>query len=316
MSAGPGTWSLSSLELLQLLKELKASDLIPCICFHRSEDHLEQLLLAISERLEENEQLKLQESREERRWTRDQRKAAWQARLAHLKDLLAQAEENARARRTQQAQRKRSDKDEEGPAAQASASTEAPPPLREAKGGPSSLRVDGEPEVRARRAAVEAMGSEPPEEQQEESDFHFVAERPRHVYGVEIDMLLKYAEAGLKELGSKGKGMRWTQIHVAALRRGIAMHLVEEGCDGLNFAVQLLFRIGHVRVILAGEALGCGVNLPCRACVILDPEIQGAMLTQMAGRAGRRGLDLMGATVFVHDLATLRGMHTNVKGDA
>jgi superfamily II RNA helicase len=58
------------------------------------------------------------------------------------------------------------------------------------------------------------------------------------------------------------------------------------------------------------------VNLPCRTSVILDSNITGARLRQMAGRAGRRGLDLGGSTVFVHDLANLQNMHAGASSAA
>jgi len=174
-------------------------------------------------------------------------------------------------------------------------------------------RVEGNTHVRAAKAALAALDEVGPPEVECETlgpDFDFTAQRPKRVYGTEIRMLLQYAETGIHQL-AKRRNMQWEQAVVGALHQGIAMHFTDVGAEGINLVVQLLFRLGHVRVLLADEALACGMNLPCRAAVILDSRIQGSQLTQMAGRAGRRGLDLFGATVFVQDFDTLRSMHNS-----
>merc|ERR1711924_194501 len=92
------------------------------------------------------------------------------------------------------------------------------------------------------------------------ADADFTALRPKHIYAVEIELLLAQVEAAILE--KRGWCRRWSQALIWGLQHGIGLHITEPGCEGINFAVQLLFRIGHVQVLLAGEELGCGMNLP------------------------------------------------------
>ena len=71
-------------------------------------------------------------------------------------------------------------------------------------------------------------------------------------------------------------------------------------------AVELAFADGLIKVVFATETLAVGVNLPARTVVIdrvTRPDGQGrstmsaAEFTQLAGRAGRRGLDVAGHVV-------------------
>jgi len=176
----------------------------------------------------------------------------------------------------------------------------------------SAADVSADVEVRVATAALQAVLLRGPlDEVQLEHEFSFVAHRPQKVYAAEIRTLLNVVEAGIKALALRTRQQLWAQAVLRALDRGVAMHIDEEGYDWVNFAVLMLFRLGHVRVLLAGGALGCGVNLPCRTVVVLDSDIAGARLKQFAGRAGRRGLDLAGSALFVHGLETLRQMHNS-----
>lgn len=311
--AGLGTSAAecpSTLELLSLLKSLRQENLLPCICFHCSAEQQEQYLLGIAHLLEVHEKAMLQATKETRRGVQEKLRIAWEQKCDSLRQSLAQAEERAlRARgRTSARLDVALGDDERAPAVRAEDAEE------EALSRGKQVDVSGDAKVRAIRAALQCLEeSGPPEAFLPGTTSNgFVPERPKHVYGTEIGILLARVEAGIRDLG-RCRGKLWAQAVIFALQHGIGMHFEDDACVWMNLAVQLLFRLGHVQVMLAGEALGCGVNLPCRTTVILDSKIRGAMLAQMAGRAGRRGFDLQGATVFVHDLATLRCMRAGAK---
>ncbi|KID83228.1 DEAD-like helicase [Metarhizium guizhouense ARSEF 977] len=87
---------------------------------------------------------------------------------------------------------------------------------------------------------------------------------------------------------------------IEALRRGMGVHHA-----GMNReyrqAVEMLFRKGFLRVVVATGTLGLGINMPCKTVVFFGDSVFLTALNynQAAGRAGRRGFDLLGNVVFV-----------------
>ncbi|KKY28940.1 putative dead deah box helicase [Diplodia seriata] len=86
---------------------------------------------------------------------------------------------------------------------------------------------------------------------------------------------------------------------IEALSRGIAVHHA-----GMNrkyrHVVELLFRKGYLRVVVATGTLAMGVNMPCKTVVFCGDSVFLTALNfrQAAGRAGRRGFDVLGNVVF------------------
>lgn len=66
--------------------------------------------------------------------------------------------------------------------------------------------------------------------------------------------------------------------------------------------VEMCYRKGLVRVLTATSTLAAGVNLPARRVIFRQPRIgrdfiDGTRYKQMAGRAGRTGIDTKGESV-------------------
>ncbi len=98
-------------------------------------------------------------------------------------------------------------------------------------------------------------------------------------------------------------------VDARLLRRGVAMH----HAGMLPFAketVEVLFQRGLVKVVFATETLSLGLNMPARACVVSSftkfdgtgfHPLSSAELTQLMGRAGRRGIDTVGHGIILKE---------------
>eukprot|EP00960_Hanusia_phi_P037312 752855-Hanusia_phi.AAC.8 len=86
---------------------------------------------------------------------------------------------------------------------------------------------------------------------------------------------------------------------VPTLRRGIAVHHSGNNRK-YRQAVESLFRMKKIGLIVATSTLAVGINMPCRCSVFVGDAIyiNGMNFRQMSGRAGRRGFDLRGDVVF------------------
>ncbi len=96
-------------------------------------------------------------------------------------------------------------------------------------------------------------------------------------------------------------------LHVDALLRGIAAHHAGV-LPAWKELIEALFQEGLVKVVFATETLAAGINMPARSTVISSLSkradqghrfLMGSEFLQMAGRAGRRGLDSQGFVVTV-----------------
>ena len=96
-------------------------------------------------------------------------------------------------------------------------------------------------------------------------------------------------------------------IHFDALLRGIASHHAGV-LPAWKELIEELFQKSLVKIIFATETLAAGINMPARTTVISSlskrtesghRQLTGSEFLQMAGRAGRRGLDSQGYVVTI-----------------
>nr|CAH8871694.1 unnamed protein product [Trichobilharzia regenti] len=89
--------------------------------------------------------------------------------------------------------------------------------------------------------------------------------------------------------------------------RGLAVHHAGM-MPLLKEAVEMLFQRGLVRILFATETFAMGVNMPARCVIFTTLEkfdgqkrrpLNSSEYTQMAGRAGRRGLDASGSVIIL-----------------
>ncbi|WPH03167.1 Hypothetical protein R9X50_00604300 [Acrodontium crateriforme] len=102
-------------------------------------------------------------------------------------------------------------------------------------------------------------------------------------------------EVFIRQLGRRNI-QQWL---IDAISRGVGVHH-----SGMNRkyrqVVEILFRKGFLRVIIATGTLALGINMPCKTVVFSGDSVFLTALNfrQCAGRAGRRGFDLLGNVVF------------------
>ncbi|EGR47843.1 uncharacterized protein TRIREDRAFT_63756, partial [Trichoderma reesei QM6a] len=86
---------------------------------------------------------------------------------------------------------------------------------------------------------------------------------------------------------------------IDALRRGLGVHHSSLNRE-YRQAVEVLFRRGYLRVVVATGTLALGINMPCKTVVFQGSSVflTAQNFRQASGRAGRRGFDLLGNIVF------------------
>ncbi|CAH0053142.1 unnamed protein product [Clonostachys solani] len=106
----------------------------------------------------------------------------------------------------------------------------------------------------------------------------------------------------LSELNEHLDKLKEEKLHawmIQALRRGVGVHHA-----GINRRyrqiVEILFRKGYLRLVVATGTLALGINMPCKTVVFSGDSIflTAQNYRQASGRAGRRGFDLLGNVVF------------------
>ncbi|KAI3317689.1 P-loop containing nucleoside triphosphate hydrolase protein [Xylariaceae sp. AK1471] len=109
----------------------------------------------------------------------------------------------------------------------------------------------------------------------------------------------KVAGSDLQEYQAQLRGRGVEEWLVTALSRGIGIHHA-----GMNRkyrqVVEILFRKGFLHAVIATGTLALGINMPCKTVVFSGDSVFLTALNyrQCAGRAGRRGFDVLGNVVF------------------
>ncbi|XP_075565812.1 putative ATP-dependent RNA helicase DDX60 isoform X2 [Pelecanus crispus] len=84
--------------------------------------------------------------------------------------------------------------------------------------------------------------------------------------------------------------------------RGIGYHHASMAAKERQ-VVEMLFRLGYIKVVTATSTLALGINMPCKSVVFAEDSVflDALNYRQMSGRAGRRGQDMIG-NVFFYDI--------------
>lgn len=120
------------------------------------------------------------------------------------------------------------------------------------------------------------------------------------VDGFHFADITKLAMSELDEIQTELRVCKVPEWIVHGLERGVGVHHSGMHRRYLQI-VEVLFRKGFLRVVLATGTLALGINMPCKTVVFAGDSMSLTALNfrQAAGRAGRRGFDLLGNVVFV-----------------
>ena len=100
------------------------------------------------------------------------------------------------------------------------------------------------------------------------------------------------------------------QHSIALLEKGIAIHHAGV-LPVIREMIEILFGKGYIKILLATETFAVGINMPTKAVVFTSITkfdgnnhrlLQSHEYTQMAGRAGRRGIDTEGHVIHLINL--------------
>ena len=116
----------------------------------------------------------------------------------------------------------------------------------------------------------------------------------------------------IRKLPNYEEYLRLPEYHfmVSLLEKGVAIH--HSGIMPiLREMVELLFAKGYVKMLFATETFAVGINMPTKTVIFTDVnKYDGHQMrtfysheyTQMAGRAGRRGIDKIGSVIHLSNL--------------
>jgi len=256
---------LQAATLVDLCRKLDKSEYLPAIIFNFSTKDIEKMLNRLVKELKDQQWNKYYGTEE----------AAWKSK----KLMEARYKEyEAKKKAYEEALKAKGNKNQEAKAARKS-------------GGDDEGRGNRNAEAADTTQDQMLDEPEPPIELADQIDLEFSFHSPKALGQWQEDI-----EEELEKLAQK----KTPQYLIDALRRGIAIH--HEGLKRhYTLAVEILFRRGYLRIVLATGTLALGINMPCRSTIFCGSsvELNGLMFRQMSGRAGRRGFDLLGQVVFL-----------------
>ena len=127
--------------------------------------------------------------------------------------------------------------------------------------------------------------------------------------GDERHVIRATAEAGTAHLAPADLDVLGYESWVGNLEHGVAAHHAGM-VPAFKETVEELFAAGLIRIVFATETLALGINMPARTVVLerlskftgeSHEIIQAGDYTQLTGRAGRRGIDVEGTAVVLHN---------------
>ncbi|KAK2714696.1 hypothetical protein QYM36_009055 [Artemia franciscana] len=140
----------------------------------------------------------------------------------------------------------------------------------------------------------------------------------------EKDAITQFLHKCLDKLKSSDKNLPQVIQMSSLLNRGIGVH--HSGIlPILKEVVEMLFQDGKVKLLFATETFAMGVNMPARSVVFDDimkhddkgrRQLLPSEYIQMAGRAGRRGLDSTGTVLILckDNVPELESLHKMMLG--
>ena len=118
-------------------------------------------------------------------------------------------------------------------------------------------------------------------------------------------------EAIIRRLPNFKEYLNLPEYHemVKLLEKGVAIHHAGV-MPVLREMVEILYAKGYIKLLFATETFAVGVNMPTKTVLFTDVHKHDGRLralhpheyTQMAGRAGRRGIDKVGSVILLYNL--------------
>lgn len=130
----------------------------------------------------------------------------------------------------------------------------------------------------------------------------------------DIPYIEKECESIIRKLPNYYEYFRLPEYHemVRLLKKGIAIHHAGV-MPVLREMVEILYGRGYIKLLFATETFAVGVNMPTKTVLFTDVHKHDGQnfrvlhpheYTQMAGRAGRRGIDKVGNVILLYNLFT------------